>query len=144
MELHAGEADDALLVDVPLLVAQQAPARRGHGLQERVERSRAAPLQIVLVLLDQFPETTCVAGFHALDSRVVAARHLFHLVLVRSGLDGIAIAAPYVGHVDSEHPQQTIAFARGEIAEGAEDPPDVVVLLRKASAVRSEEHTSEL
>src|SRR6185369_14597001 len=42
------EGDDAGVVDVPLLVAQQIAAHAGHRAQERVERGRAAPLEVVV------------------------------------------------------------------------------------------------
>lgn len=50
-ERHTGEADYAVFIDVPLLVAEELAARAGGGLQERVEGRRAAPLEVVAVFL---------------------------------------------------------------------------------------------
>jgi len=61
-----------LLVDIPLLVTQQFTARVGRGFQKRIEWRRAAPLQIVVVLLHQIPEARRVARVDAIDAPLIA------------------------------------------------------------------------
>ena len=71
-EAHARKAHHAVLVDVPLLVLQQFAARLRSRLQERVERRRPAPLQIVLPLAHQIPEAAGIQRVDALDALLVA------------------------------------------------------------------------
>src|ERR1039457_7230280 len=62
---HPREAQDCVVVELPLLVLQQSPARLRIRLQERVERRRPAPLQIVPPLAHQVPEA---AGIERVDA----------------------------------------------------------------------------
>src|SRR5580658_8724297 len=69
---HPREADHALRIDIPLLVAQQFAARAGQGFQEGVERRGAAPFQIVVIRPHQVPETVAVRFHDARDALPVA------------------------------------------------------------------------
>src|ERR1700722_254024 len=119
MKTHAGETDHALIVDIPLLIAQQAAAGLGNGFEERVNRGGTAPFQIVMIFLNQIPEAARVAGFHATDTSSIAEGDLFHLAMFGSGGKRVAITAAHVRHVDAEDPQEAIAFARRDLAERA-------------------------
>jgi hypothetical protein len=104
MKTHAGEAYYTLVVDIPLLIVQEAAAGLGDGFEEGVNRGGAAPLQIVVVLLDQIPEAAGVAGFHAIHPSAVAPGNLFHLIATGDGCEGIAVAAAHMRHIDAEYP----------------------------------------
>src|SRR5690349_5239669 len=105
MEAHTCEADHALRVDVPLLVVQQVPTNLPQRAQEGVDWRCTAPLKIVVVLPNLFPEAGCVALFHAFDAQLVAAGNVLHLPTIGSRLEVIAIAAAHVRHVDAQHPR---------------------------------------
>src|ERR1035438_7287629 len=62
------EADHALRIDVPLLVAQQLAARARQGFQKSVERRGPALFQIVALLLHQAPEAAAIRFHHARDA----------------------------------------------------------------------------
>src|SRR5579863_2402373 len=102
MESHTGETDDALVVDIPLLIAQQAAAGLGDGAKKSIDRRGAAPLEVVVILLHQIPETAGVAGFHAVDAGAVAESDLFHFAALGGGGKLVAIAAAHMRHVDAE------------------------------------------
>src|SRR5690242_3219972 len=91
VESKAREAHHAAIVDIPLLVVQQAAAGLRRGLQERVNRRGAAPLQVVVVFAHQLPETSGVALLHALNAFAVAPRDVRHLVLARVGVQRISV-----------------------------------------------------
>src|SRR5262249_18614083 len=59
-ELHSGEADDAAVVDIPLLIVQEFTACFGRGFEEGIKRARPAPLQVVLLFLNQVPVAVCI------------------------------------------------------------------------------------
>src|SRR6185312_14173629 len=59
---HSREADDALRINIPLLIMMdRSPQVRPH-LEERVERRRPTPLQVVVIFPDKIPESSCIAG----------------------------------------------------------------------------------
>ena len=60
VESHARETHHARFVNVPLLIIQEFAAGLRHGLKERIDRSRPAPFQIVVILLHQIPEAARV------------------------------------------------------------------------------------
>src|SRR5277367_5462651 len=113
MKSSARETDDALFIDVPLLVLEQVSASLRSRPQERVDRGGAAPLQVIAVFLHQIPEALGVTLFHPLNPEAVAACNLFHLAEAGLGLERIAIAAAHVRHIDPQDPQQMVALLGG-------------------------------
>ena len=53
-----------------------------------------------------------VAGFDARNTAVIALAHDLEFIPIRLGDKIIAVAAPHVGHVDSQHPEEPLALAR--------------------------------
>ena len=88
-----------------------------------------------MVFLHEFPETDGIAGRHAFHALPVASAHREHLVLIRQSFEIIAITLSHVCHVDAENPKQAVAFARGYIAQRAEEPIYVVVRFRLSAAI---------
>ena len=99
---------------------QQAAADVRHRAQERVDRRRAAPLQVVSILANLFPEAGGIALFHALDAQTIAPGDIFHLSAIGGGFEAVSVAAAHVRHVDAQHPQQAVAFTRGDFAQRAD------------------------
>src|ERR1017187_8567675 len=98
-EPHPREAHHAMVVDIPLLVLQELSARLRSRLQKRIERRRPAPLQIVLPLPHELPETAGVERLDALDPLLVARAHFLHFALARHRREAVVIARPHVRHV---------------------------------------------
>src|SRR5215831_18868350 len=109
-ERHPCEAHDALLVDIPLLVAQQFAARVRRGLEEGVKGRRAAPFQIVTVLADLIPEAAGIAHADALDTALVTSSDLVHDPLIGHGGKGILVTRPHVRHVHPQYPEQSVSL----------------------------------
>src|SRR6185295_442889 len=130
---HPGETHHALLIDIPLLVTQQFPARLGHGFEESVERRGAAPLQIVTLLLDQVPEFIGIPAVQAVDAFAIARGDLHHLPLIRPRDERITVAAADVGHIDAQDPEQPVRLARRQFAERVEKPAHIFVFLGTAA-----------
>src|SRR5262249_25868233 len=137
-ERHGAEADDAGVVDVPLLVVQELAARAGGDALGGVERRRAAPLELVVAalgrraVLDQGPEAGRVAGLEAGDALAVARLDLDELALAGARRELIAVAPPDVRHVDAQHEEQILGPARGQLAQRAQEARDAVVRLGRA------------
>src|SRR5450759_1918018 len=88
-ESHPRETHHAMVVDIPLLVLQQLPARLRSRLQKRIEWRRPAPLQIVPPLAHQVPEATGIERVDALDAPLVARAHLLNRALARHRREAI-------------------------------------------------------
>lgn len=68
MEGHGADADDALIVDLPLFVVAEVAAGFGDGAEEGVEGGGAAPFEVVAVFLDLIPEALGIAGGDAVEA----------------------------------------------------------------------------
>src|SRR5271166_125051 len=101
-KLQRRETDYAPRVDVPLLIAAQSAMHLRRALQERVERRRPAPVQIVFSLLHQIPKAGCVAGIHTLNARPILGPYLEHWTGLRLCVMRASIAPSDMGHVDAQ------------------------------------------
>ena len=90
-------------------------ARLRDGFHEGINRGRSAPLQFVLVLLDQIPETSRIRCIDAIDPEIVPLFDRVHLIAVGTGSELIAEAQTHVGHIDTQHPEQTFFFTLGNL-----------------------------
>src|SRR5207253_1206488 len=136
-EGHTREADHAPRIDVPLLVPLNRSPRVRANLEERVERGRAAPLEVVVVFPYQVPEAARISRRDPLHPMPVAGAYREHPVLVRKRRKRVSVAASHVRHVDAEDPKQTSRLARGDLSKGAEKALHAFVVLRVATAVNA-------
>src|SRR5690242_1097992 len=107
---HSRKTDHAAVVNIPLLILEQAPARFGNRLQECINGSRATPIEIVVVFLHQIPESPGIAVLHVLDALAVAQLDSLHDVLAGASIDRVAVAASHVRHVHAKHPQELVTL----------------------------------
>src|SRR5262245_23513910 len=134
-EGHPGEADHALLVDVPLLVPEQLTSLGRGRPQEHVEGRGPAPAEVVPVLLDRLPEPSGVGFAQAPAALAVALRHLRQRALVRARRRLVAVAAPDVRHVHAQHPDQALAFLGRQAGQRVDELPHAGVVLGTAPAL---------
>jgi hypothetical protein len=73
-----------------------------------------------MILANLLPEARGVALLHALDAQTVAPGDIFHLFAIGGGLEAVSIPAAHVSHIDAQHPQQAVAFARRDFAQRAD------------------------
>src|SRR5690348_16712904 len=102
---HTREADHAVRIDIPLLVTLHRAAYAGTDSQERVERRRPAPFEVVMVLLHQLPESLRVSGCYACHALLIARGDRQHLILVGPRREVVAISPAHVRHIDTRHPE---------------------------------------
>jgi hypothetical protein len=93
----------------------------------------SAPLQVVLIPLDQIPKTPGIRCIHSLDSKLVLLLHHVHLVLVRAGRAPISESHTHMGHIDTHHPEQTIFLSLSNLAQRPKKAPDMLVIFRKSA-----------
>ena len=91
--------------------------RRRHRSHEGVNRGRSAPLQVVLVLLDQVPETSRVRCIDAINPLAVPLFDRVHLIAIGTGSELISEAQTHVGHIDTQHPQQPFFLTLSNLPE---------------------------
>src|ERR1700691_4720616 len=134
----AGEGDYAVFIDIPLLVTLQCSTRLRHNLHKGINWRRSAPLQVVLIPPDQIPKTPCIGCIHSFDSKVILFLHHVHIVLVRTGRKLIPESHTHMGHIDTQHPEQTIFLSLSNLAQRPKKAPDMLGIFGKSACM----HTS--
>src|SRR6185437_8712330 len=124
------ESDNAVGINLPLMVIEQLRFHAGHGLHECVERRRSAPFEVIVPVLYEGPVAANVARTELRDSLPVALLNCDHFTEFCLGSNGIAITPADMRHVDSEHPKQAAAFTRGDLSERVEKSRDSLVVFR--------------
>ena len=102
-KLEGTETDDGLRVDVPLVVTEEAsPGTRPnmlHSAEENVDWRVTAPLQLVLVGMDEIEETASIAGTDAVKPGVVTYRNVLHSPFIGRHGDAITITCTNMRHI---------------------------------------------
>jgi len=120
-----------------VLVAVQCSVRLRHSFHESVNGRRSAPLQVVLVLLDQVPETSRIRCIDAIDPQVVPLFDRVHLIAIGTGSELISEAQTHVGHIDAQHPKQTFFLTLSNLPKRTQKAFDMVIIFRKSAAMHA-------
>jgi hypothetical protein len=120
-----------------VLVAVQCSARLGHSFHEGVNGRGSAPLQVVLILLDQIPETSRIRCIDAIDPEVVPLFDRVHLIAVGTGSELISEAQTHVGHIDTQHPEQTFFLTLSNLPQRPQKTFHMIIIFWKSAAVHA-------
>src|SRR5688572_6320636 len=140
-KLQSAETDNRLCVNIPLIVAKDpSPQFRPdmfHRAKEDIERGITAPLQFVLIRLNQPGEPAGVSRANAFETRAVECRNVPHLSFVGRDRDAVAVTHAHVSHVHAKNPKELFAFGIREVGESINESCNLPVGVRRFAGAKA-------